>query len=150
MLSIGLFVPLLERYWPVGEPDRSWVGRLQRWWRGSILVSLGCWLGIAPLIAWHYHLMSPVTIIANLFVVPLLGVIIGLGMLLVTVDWCGWMVALVAWPTSACIHLLLRGVEFLARVPGGWWTVTPPWWLIAAGYLGLVWWWRAHRAPEHI
>ena len=152
VLAIGLIVPVLERYWPVEElpasAARAWPARIFRWWRTSLLVSFGCWIGIAPLVAWHYHLVSPITVIANLFVVPLLGVVLGLGMLCVAVGgWGGWLATAVALPTQWTVHLLLRGVAVLAELPGGWWSITLSWWAMFAVYLALACWlWRAQHA----
>jgi competence protein ComEC len=52
--------------------------RLWRWVNGtahyvvaSFAVSLAAWLGSLPLIAYYFHLLTPVTLIANMVVVPL-------------------------------------------------------------------------------
>ena len=151
VLAIAVIVPVLERCWPVEErsviEQRAWPARVARWWRMSLRVSLGCWLGITPLVIWHYHLCSLVTILANLWVVPLLGVVLGLGMICVAVGgWGGWLATAVSVPTQWAVHLLLRGVAVLADVPGGWWPMTISWWMLVAAYLGLAWWlWRAQR-----
>ncbi len=148
VLAIALIVPALERHWPVKPltvlEQRAWLARVMRWWRSSLLVSLGCWLGITPLVVWHYHLCSIVTIIANLWVVPLLGVVLGLGMVCVAVGgWGGWLATAVAVPTQWAVHLLLRGVAVLADAPGGWWSMTISWWMLMVMYGGLIsWLWR--------
>lgn len=45
----------------------------------SFSVSLGVWLGILPIIAYYFKLVTPVTIMANLVAVPASSVLLGLG-----------------------------------------------------------------------
>ncbi len=153
VLAIALVVPVVER-WPhhlqaarsAGRSDTVAPGRrpvlpVVGGLRSSLLVSLGCWIGIAPLIAWHYRLIAPITILANLFVIPLLSVILALGLLLLTVGgWGGWLATMVAMPLQWCLRWLMHGVAWMARVPGGWWLVTPAWWWLVPAYLGLAVW----------
>ena len=47
----------------------------------SVSVSLAAWLGLAPLIAYYFGLVSPVCVLANLVVIPLLFMIMGFGIL---------------------------------------------------------------------
>ena len=45
----------------------------------SLSVSLAAWLAVFPLIAYYFHLFSPVTVLTNLVAVPLLGLVVTLG-----------------------------------------------------------------------
>ena len=46
----------------------------------SFRVSAAVWLGLLPVIAWHFHLVSPIALLANLFAIPhsLFLVVLGL------------------------------------------------------------------------
>lgn len=68
------------RKWGRGDaflPDEltPWWRRWARevWWHlaGNLGLSAVAWLGSTPLTAWHFHLVSPVSLLANLVVVPL-------------------------------------------------------------------------------
>ncbi|MEE9500275.1 MAG: ComEC/Rec2 family competence protein, partial [Candidatus Omnitrophota bacterium] len=50
----------------------------------SVSVSLAVWLGLLPLIAYYFGLISPVVVAANLVVVPLLFMIMGSGILFIS------------------------------------------------------------------
>ncbi len=83
VLSIALLLPPLEKLrdqWLRRDPLLPdsvvplWQRRLAtplRWVTGSVAVSLAAWLGSLPLTASYFHLFSPVTLLANLLIVPL-------------------------------------------------------------------------------
>ena len=53
-----------------------------RWFaaiRQSLYISLAVWISVAGLIAYYFGIVTPVTVLANLLVVPLIGVIVALG-----------------------------------------------------------------------
>ncbi len=51
----------------------------KNWLVNCFAVSLSAWLGIIPVVAYHFNIISPVTILANLVVVPLSSLVIALG-----------------------------------------------------------------------
>jgi len=83
VLSIALLLPPLEKIGDrLFEPDpylppelvprwRRWLGKPLRWLTTSLATSAAAWLGSWPLTACYFHLFSPVTLLANLFIVPL-------------------------------------------------------------------------------
>lgn len=107
----------------------------------ALLVASTCavWIGLWPLLAWYFHLVAPISLVANLLLVPLVSVLVSVGNVVLLggvvaaplVEWCGGsLTALLDW-IVAC-------VSWCHRVPGGWWVVGhPSWWLIAGSY-GLV------------
>lgn len=88
VLAIVLALPRLTAWWDAWEEAR--LVRLRRaprggrWLRGLVLsqaVTACALLGTAPLTAWHFNLVSLVAPLANLVVVPLLGMVtVGLGL----------------------------------------------------------------------
>lgn len=52
----------------------------------GLLVSCSAWLGTAPLIFYHFRMISPVAVLANLFIVPLAGFLMfsGFSLMLLT------------------------------------------------------------------
>jgi competence protein ComEC len=83
VLSIALLLPPLEAVadrWLEPDPflPAQLVPRGQRWVRvplrylaTCLATSLAAWLGSWPLTAYYFHLFSPVTLFANLLIVPL-------------------------------------------------------------------------------
>ena len=115
------------------------VGWLKRYVAISLAATLAIWVGLWPLLAWYFHLVSPISVIANLILVPLVSVLVSVGTLVLMLgavaaplmQWAGggltWLVDL----TVAC-------VQWLHRIPFGSWPVgRPSSWLIG-GYAALV------------
>lgn len=110
VLSIALFLPPLENLRdrllqidPLlpAELLPRWQRALRSAARGlltSLVTSLAAWLGSLPLTAYYFHLFSPVTLLANLVIVPLssLALMCNLGSLI-----CG---AWLPWATELFNH----------------------------------------------
>lgn len=114
------------RWW---EPDpflpRSLLGHVprlsERTWHAvarGLSVSLAAWVGSAPLILSYFHLVTPVSLLANLVVVPLAFFVLAVGLvslllapfasaLTVTFNNANWSLA---W-------LILGAVQLFARIP---------------------------------
>ena len=83
VLSLALFVPVLDALKNrLLAPDPFLPAELRPEWRkrldkpihyvtASIVTSLAAWLGSIPLVAYYFHLFTPVSLLANLVVVPL-------------------------------------------------------------------------------
>jgi competence protein ComEC len=81
--------------------------------------SLAAWLAVLPLLAWHFHLVTPVAPLANLWVIPWASFLMAVGFLLFglaglhpalglpAASVFGWM----AW-------VLTQGVTWISRWPG--------------------------------
>jgi ComEC/Rec2-related protein len=131
VLSIALLLPPIEglrdrllKTDPFLPPEllprwRRWLNGPLRWVTTAAATSLAAWLGSLPLTAYYFHLFSPVTLLANLVVVPLssLALMCNLGGLL-----CGgW------WPGvgelfnhSAWLWMwaMIRASELATQLPG--------------------------------
>jgi competence protein ComEC len=83
VLSIALFVPSLEKvrdrllqHDPLLPPElvprwKRWLDAPLRFLLTCLATSFAAWLGSWPLTAYYFHLFSPVTLLANLLIVPL-------------------------------------------------------------------------------
>jgi competence protein ComEC len=115
---------------------RAWLREPLGWLIALVSCSVAAWVGLLPLMAVYFHLFTPVSIVANLLVIPLLTGVIALGLAATAV--CGW------WPWMAVIfnnanflllNVMTRGVDWLGRLPGTHWFVqSPPVWLTVAYY----------------
>jgi ComEC/Rec2-related protein len=130
VLSLAVLIPPMERWQEMqlrAEPLQP-EGLRPRWWRvlrrplrgvtTALATSLAAWAGSLPLIAHYFHLVTPVSLLANLVIVPLssLALMCNLGALC-----CGgW------WPDAAVLFnhsawLWMRAMLEISR-----WSVTLP------------------------
>jgi competence protein ComEC len=127
----------LLRWW---EPDpflpRSFVGNIprlaQRGWQAvarGLSVSLAAWIGSTPLILPYFHLITPVSLLANLVVVPIAFLVLAVGLmsllvaafapaLTITLNNANWSLA---W-------VILGSVQLLARAPASHFYLERPHW----------------------
>ena len=119
---VGLHRPLIGLF---PEAWRREDRALGKWVISPLCVSLAAQLGTGPLIAYHFQQFAPISLVANLVVVPLLGVVVGLGILTALT---GWWAPLVAMAFNAsnylALSLLIDVVDVLARMPHA--SVTTP------------------------
>ena len=159
VLSLALVAPFLQRFWeeqtrpdpflPEQLRSRLW-HRLQpakRYVSGAIITSGAAWLGSIPLVAYYFHFFTPVSVLANLVVVPLSSAALAsaLGSL-----FCGaWFPALAelfnhgAW---FFMWLMIQVSEGAANLPGACLNVPSPSLLGFGCYYGILisllagWW----------
>ena len=164
VLSIALFMPPLEKLRdqllaidPLIAPEviPKWKRALRAASRvvlTSVVTSLAAWLGSLPLTAYYFHLFSPVTLLANLLVVPMSGVTLmcNLGSLLCGdfLPWCtelfnhcGW-----AWMLG-----MIKVSRWSTELPGAFFYVPAPSAMTFVFYYGLLigtmsgWLWKPEQ-----
>jgi len=114
--AMGALVVLTPR-WDRWVRDRGLPGR----WLWTLLgASLAAQAGVAPIVASHFGIWTPVAILSNLAAIPLVWILLALGM-----GWMGTVLvgglggALLAPPISLLSEGLLRVVALSAKVPWG-------------------------------
>lgn len=138
LLSIALGVVFFERWTSkLGELDpfmpRSLLNYRQekwfffkRWVGGMLAVSMAAWLGSLPLIAWHFGLVTPISIVAALIMIPLTYVVLGLGLSSALVGfifpWGGMVLNQV---NEKFAHASYQAAAFFAAVPSGHYKLPP-------------------------
>ncbi len=90
-------------------------------------LSLAAWVGSAVLVVWHFHLLTPISIVSNLLMVPLATVILAVACfsMLASAAHCGVISVLANnanWLLVKCLTLCAAG---FAAVPGGHFSWTP-------------------------
>lgn len=106
----------------------------------ALAVTFAAQLATAPLVAWYYNLLSPVSIIANMLAVPLTGIIMLLGILAAFLGLL-WLplASLVNVSTGIVLDIFLAVIVFCQRLPGAViFLSTPPVVLAAVWYAGLL------------
>jgi competence protein ComEC len=142
VISLAAFVVPCEQWLSQHLPGKG-IFRLLRAVLLIAAATVAVWVGLWPILAWYFHLLNPVSVPANVVLVPLASLLVWAGM-------CA-LVAGLAWPPvmAACapiLSFLIDGMIGVVRVchalPGGWWVVGQPQRIVVAGYyllLGLTW-----------
>jgi len=85
----------------------------------ACLVSLSAWLGTAGFIAYYFRIISPVTVLANIFIVPLAALITLCGFSLIAVQFlCPFLTPCFAYSTEFVVNLMLNINTLFIRLPG--------------------------------
>jgi len=151
VLSIALFMPPLEKLRdrllqtdPLLPREllprwRRWLAGPLHWFTTLVATSVAAWLGSLPLTAHYFHLFSPVTLLANVIVVPLstLALASALGSLM-----CGaWFPCLTElFNHSAWLWMkwMVNVSEWATTLPAAYaYVPSPPGWVFAAYYAAL-------------
>lgn len=103
VLSILLFIPLVERLWHAD----FW---LHRWLRGIVGVSVAAQLGVAPLIAYYFGHFSPYFLLTNFIVIPAVTIILYGALLMLFVPQLGNLLALL-------VQILNKALGWIAQLP---------------------------------
>ena len=162
--AIVVLTPRIEKplnRWVAPDPflPRRFVSRWRRMGESTtrhgvrlLGCSLAAWVGLVPLLAVYFHLFTPVSIVANLLVIPLLTAIISLGLMatLAHAVW-PWLTLTLNNANLLLLAIMTRSVGCLSEMPlGHWYVQAPPMGLVVAYYaLGLAllsrwirWRWR--------
>lgn len=139
VLSIALFMPPLEKIRDrLLQTDSllptELIPRWQRWLRAplrivatSIAVSLAAWFGSWPLTAYYFHLFSPVTLLANLLIVPLSSAALACNLgSLICGDWFPWATELFNYSGWLWMKLMLETSQAVIKLPGAFFYVRSP------------------------
>lgn len=131
--------PLLpERLW---TPPRKWLESALRRFIPSVATGLAAFAASTPWTVGFFHLVSPVSVPANLVAVPLGGLVLVSGLMSMTVP-----VGAEIWNGAAwmAMHLLVDWSRSCADWPFAWWAVGRVPWPIWLSYaLALALWVRA-------
>ena len=139
VLSIALLIPPIEKARELvlqndallpQELWSAWRRRLDKiihYISAGAVTSLAAFLGTAPVIAWYFHLVSPVSLLANLLIVPLSAGVMTCGMASIGFS--------TFWPWAAELYnnagwLLMKVMSDLSRwfadIPGSYYYVARP------------------------
>jgi competence protein ComEC len=126
------------------ERSRSPVERLVRsaaWqcWAGFV-AGAAVWIVTTPLVAARFHVVSPVGLIVNVLVAPLVALAMAWGFLcLVTSAVSDTLASICGAACDGMLACISAVVHWSARVPGGhWWVAGPPDWWVAGWYATLA------------
>lgn len=130
--------PLFDVFRLWGAPDpflprsllrgpRYWRHVCFEWLCRGASVSLAAWLGSLVFIVWYFHLLAPISLLANLLVVPLAFFILAIALLsLLSAPLLPWL-SVVFNNANWCLARIVLGiVHSFALIPGGHFYVEHP------------------------
>ena len=92
-------------------------------------VSLAAWVGSLPLILWYFHLVTPISLFANLIVVPIAFFILAIAMLsILAAPVLSWLALVFNNANWVLARLVLAIVHWFAQLSGGHYYVADPHW----------------------
>jgi ComEC/Rec2-related protein len=108
---------------------RRWMYSSYEWLCGGTSVSLAAWIGSLPLILWYFHLVTPISLLANLVVVPIAFFVLAIALLsLLTTPLLPWLALVFNNANWALATLVIGIVHVFAQIPGGHFYVGEPDW----------------------
>ena len=131
---------------PVRPPVRSPIEQLVRWAINYLAVSLVAFFMAMPLLAYHFQIISPLTVLLSVLSFPLLTAVLGVGYLKILIGPVLPSVSiLLSHPLVWCTELLMGLVEHAVNWPASFFELTrPPSLLWTAAMLGATvaaeWW----------
>jgi competence protein ComEC len=123
--------PLFRAMQRLGAPDqflprnllsgmRRFLDGCFRWICRGSSVSLAAWIGSLPLIWWYYYLVTPISLVANLVVVPLAFLVLAIGLLSILSASLSSSLSLIFNNANWFLAKLVLGmVHLFAQIPGG-------------------------------
>ena len=92
-------------------------------------VSLAAWIGSLPLILWYFHIVTPISLFANLVVVPIAFFILAIALLsLLSTPLLTWLAIVFNNANWLLAQIVLGIVQLFAQIPGGHFYVASPHW----------------------
>jgi len=108
---------------------RRWIHSALEWVCRAASVSLAAWIGSLPFILWYFHIVTPISLFANLLVVPIAFFILAIALLsLLATPLLTWLAIVFNNANWFLAQLVLGIVQLFAQVPGGHFYVAAPHW----------------------
>jgi ComEC/Rec2-related protein len=108
---------------------RRIVGHSLSWLARAGSVSFAAWVGSLPLMLWYYYLVTPISLLANLVVVPIAFFVLAGGLMsLVAAPLSTWLSVVFNNANWFLTKIILGSVHLFAQIPGGHSYVEHPHW----------------------
>jgi competence protein ComEC len=99
------------------------------WLARASSVSFAAWIGSLPLMLWYYHLVTPISLLANLVVVPIAFFVLAGGLMsMVAAPFSTWLSVVFNNTNWFLTKIILGVVHLFAQIPGGHSYVERPHW----------------------
>ncbi|MEY2490678.1 MAG: competence protein ComEC [Verrucomicrobiota bacterium] len=108
---------------------RRIAGHFGSWLARASSVSFAAWIGSLPLMIWYYHLVTPISLLANLVVVPIAFLVLASGLMsMVAAPLSNWLSVVFNNANWFLTKIILGAVHLFAQIPGGHSYVEHPHW----------------------
>jgi competence protein ComEC len=108
---------------------RRWMHTGFEWLCDGAGVSLAAWVGSLPLVLWYFYIVTPISLVANLIVVPIAFFILAIALLsLLSTPLLPGLALIFNNANWLLAQVVIGIVQFLAHVPGGHFYVEHPHW----------------------
>ncbi len=124
----------------VRSPLRRRLGQLSGWLANAVWFSLCVSLTTTPLVWMHFHVISPVAILANVILaIPMTIALVG-GLVAVILGWVSpWLAVPAGWICFAALWVMQHVIHTAADLPWGhFWLPSPPAWWVVCYYAALI------------
>ncbi len=136
VLSIICLAPRLNN---VFLKDSSSDSTLKNYFLKSFSAILAAQIGIIPLVAYFYSIFSPIALLANFFIIPLLGLIVALGFSTCLSGFISLPLAkLFGAANGVLLTVLLKSARFFSHLPGAFIYVGRPRIAVVGGYYLII------------
>ncbi|MDD3374300.1 MAG: ComEC/Rec2 family competence protein [Candidatus Omnitrophica bacterium] len=93
--------------------------RVAKFFVESLFVSLIVWIGVFGLVGYYFEIVTPITILANLFVIPCISVVIALGLsLMFTGVFVPGLNIFFAYCIKVVLSVMVAGIYLMSQIPG--------------------------------
>jgi competence protein ComEC len=132
MGSIIYFLPRLEEALQGDSKKRAYFLR-------AFLISFSAWLGSAPLVAKYFNIISPVTLIANIFIVPWMFLVLATAVTFVIFGFISSALGLIFSEVCAfSTGILLKAVAAFSKIPFSYFRVKSPSWISVIAFYAFI------------
>jgi len=115
VISIVWLSPKIKSLFPEKLNKISWI----RFLTSVFSVSFAAWLGLLPLIAYYFRILSPITILANMIIVPYMTIIVASGFSLALIGiLVPYLACIFAASNELFILILFKINSSLIAIPG--------------------------------
>jgi competence protein ComEC len=128
VISILYFTPKMASIFK----DKNWLTKY-------FFVSLSAWLGIIPVVAYHFNIISPMTVIANLAVIPFIFLVVALGFTFILAGLLSLIFAKVFGATvSFALSVLIHFTSIISKLPFSYFYIPQPTYIYIICYYVLL------------
>ncbi|UCB57696.1 MAG: DNA internalization-related competence protein ComEC/Rec2 [Candidatus Omnitrophota bacterium] len=132
VISIVYFTPKIEGLFPVSNRCLFYLVRVAS-------ASLAAWIGLAPITAFYFNIVTPVAILANIALIPLLLPLVGAGISFLVFAFFSASLGSIFAGASWLSIIVLKGVAgLISRIPLGYFRCASPDIFFFFGYYLLV------------
>jgi ComEC/Rec2-related protein len=111
------------------QGPRRWLHSGYEWLCHGASVSLAAWAGSLPLVLWYFHLVTPISLLANLVIVPIAFFVLAIALLsLLSAPLLPGLAVIFNNANWALATLVIGIVHLFAQIPGGHFYVEPARW----------------------